>query len=178
MSQTQSEVSAYRTVHGIKGYRYLSTLTLDLYAHYLNVNGGLPMFLPGYYLGKITEKIVQDTLGEEDSDAVLYFEKLTGLGRESVLERADAGQALDFDSFLEEEMDETVSALLEEQKEWFIEDVHRILDDERITFFLPENEDDLVEMTFKATNGELTLFAPTRSRVTQPYKGGGFSCSN
>lgn len=179
MPQTQSEVSVYRTVHDIKGYQYLRTIALDIYTHFLNVNGGLPLFLPDYYLHKITDSIVHDTLFNEDTDALQYFERLTGFSRDELIERSDGGSDVDLDSFIADEMDEVVTARFEEQQEWFVSDVQRILDDERITFFLPEDDDEFrYELTFLATNGELTLFRPLRSTIIQPYKGGGFSCLN
>lgn len=180
MPQTRSEVSVYRTVHDIQGYRYLKTLIFDLYSHYGLTNAGLPLFIPGYYVGKITDSIVGDILENNDSDATRYFELLTRLGREDVLERADAGQDLDFESFLEQEMDWVVSEQMQEVKEQFVQDMLFILEDERICCFDTRDEDpDVLEgLQLAAYGGELAQFDPHGAAALNPYKGGGFSCMN
>lgn len=179
LSRTKSEVSLYRTVHDIQGYLYLKRLTIDLYIHYLQTNGGLPMFIPGYYLGKLTDKITQDVAEDEVTDATNYFELLTGLTRGELLDSADAGQGLEFGSFFEEEMDFVVSERLCQHQEWFVEDVLAILEDERITCHVLQSDEEVAEeMQMRAYAGELTLFDTVGSRPVHPYKGGGFSCNN
>ena len=180
MSQTRSEVSVYRTIHDIRGYRYLKNLIFDLYTHYLETNGGLPLFIPGYYLGKLTESIVLDVIEGDGTDATLYFERLTGMTPDELRERADAGQQLDLDSFFEEEMDFVVTEQFREQQDWFVTDTLTILEDERITCFPTTEEDEVAResLQLQAYAGELTRFHPSGTRALNPYKGGGFSCLN
>lgn len=179
MSQTKSEVSLYRTVHDIQGYLYLKRLTIDLYIHYLETNGGLPMFIPGYYLGKLSDRIIEDVMEGEVTDATNYFELITGWTRDELFEKADAGQYLKIDDFFQEEMDFVVSDQLNQHQEWFIEDVRHILEDERITSYtLYPDDPDNDEMQMRAYSGELTLFNTIGSTPTHSYKGGGFSCNS
>ena len=179
MSQTKSEVSLYRTTHDIQGYLYLKQLTIELYVHYLQTNGGLPMFIPGYYLGKLSDRIIEDVVEGEVSDATNYFELITGWTREELFDKADAGQRLDLEDFFHEEMDFVVSEQLLKHQEWFIEDVCHILEDERITSFTLQHDDpDADDLQMRAYAGELTLFDTIGSLPVHPYKGGGFSCNN
>lgn len=179
MSQTKSEVSLYRTVHDIQGYLYLKRLTIELYVHHLQTNGGLPMFIPGYYLGKLSERIIEDVIEGEVTDATNYFELITGWTRDELFEKADAGQSLQMEDFFHEEMDFVVNEQLVQHQEWFIEDVRHILEDERITgYILHADDPDIDDLQMRAFAGELTLFDTIGALPVHPYKGGGFSCNN